>query len=169
MVVPENFGRRVSAQALLDEKVLAACLAYVDLNPIRAGIAETPETSEHTSIKQRVECPESQQSQPKTLYPFVGYPREPMPDGLPFRLSDYLELVDWTGRVLRDDKRGHISHYIPPILDRLEIDAKQWRTLATQLEKECKTLVGEAQAMRAAAQLLGYKRTPGIRQTAALF
>ncbi len=160
---------RFRSQALLDEKALAACLAYVDLNPIRAGIADKPETSEHTSIKQRIECAESQQDQPKILYPFAGYPREPMPDGLPFRLCDYLELVDWTGRILRDDKRWHIAHNSPPILDRLAIDAEQWRTLTTQFERECSTLVGEAQAMRAAATLLGYKRTPGVGRSSAFF
>ena len=41
------------------ERALLACMAYVDLNPIRAAMARTPETSEYTSIQERIERPEN--------------------------------------------------------------------------------------------------------------
>jgi REP element-mobilizing transposase RayT len=55
---------RFKSQALFDERALLAAMAYVDLNPVRAGIAETPELSDYTSIQERVAgAPEEAQSQ----------------------------------------------------------------------------------------------------------
>ena len=46
--------------------------------------------------------------------------------GLPFHFSDYLELVDWTGRAIRENKRGFIPADVPPILTRLGVEAENW-------------------------------------------
>src|SRR5690606_16800113 len=147
----------------------AACLAYVDLNPVRAGIAETPEASGHTSIKKRIETTKSGSAQPDSLARFVGNPREPMPAGLPFHFKDYLELVDWTGRIIRDDKRGAIDEALPPILERLDIEPQQWLYMATQFESRFKTFVGAAYELRKAAKRMGYQRTPGLANCRAAF
>jgi len=120
---------RFKSQALLDESALAACMAYVDLNPVRANIADTPEGSEYTSVKQRVEKAKACK-QPKQLLPFVGNPRKNMPKGLPFELLDYLELIDLTGRCIREDKAGYINANQAKLLTRLKIGPENWLTLS---------------------------------------
>ncbi|MBL4572030.1 MAG: transposase [Gammaproteobacteria bacterium] len=45
---------RFKSQALLDERALVTCMAYVDLNPIRAGITDSLESSDFTSIQERL-------------------------------------------------------------------------------------------------------------------
>jgi REP element-mobilizing transposase RayT len=152
---------RFKSQALLDEKALAACLAYVDLNPVRAGIAETPEASEHTSIRRRIQQLRTQEND--LLLPFVGNPREPMPEGLPFRFEDYLELVDYTGRVLRDDKRGHIDPHLPGILERLDFSPREWAHLTRHFERRFKHFVGGVLALEKAVVAFGLKRRTGLR------
>jgi REP element-mobilizing transposase RayT len=46
---------RFKAVKLCDEAAILACAVYVDLNPIRAGLATTPETSDFTSVQRRIE------------------------------------------------------------------------------------------------------------------
>jgi len=156
---------RFKSQALLDEAALMACMAYVDLNPIRAKMAETPETSEHTSIKLRTNRRSNKQEtdHATSLHPFVGNPRQHMPDGLPFELKDYLELVDWTGRIIRNDKRGCIPASVPPILKRLDQDIDNWLYLSQNFESKLKGLVGSAFKVKQACEKLGYKRTIGLK------
>jgi len=157
---------RFKSQALLDEQALAACMAYVDLNPVRAKMAETPETSAHTSAQLRItEVRTTQENtnrpcQPISLLPFVGNPRNNMPQGLPFKLEDYLELLDWTGQCIREDKRGAISNDLPPILDRLNFDTKNWLYTTQNFESSFKGMVGTINKVRAAYLDLGYQRVP---------
>jgi hypothetical protein len=65
---------RFKCQPLLDEAALAACSVYVDLNPIRAGIANTPESSEFTSAHERIHSAE-----PRAVPPMKG--RKPSREG----------------------------------------------------------------------------------------
>jgi len=166
---------RFKSQALLDEAALAACMAYVDLNPIRAGMAKTSETSEFTSIQQRITTaqaahhPNHLQQQTYGLMPFAGYARQDMPKGLPFRLTDYLELVDWTGRILREDKRGAIDDNLSPILERLNIEAKHWLFLTQHFESRFKGLVGTAYQLKQVCEKLGYQRAPGLKNCQTYF
>ncbi|MEL0638460.1 transposase [Marinomonas sp. TI.3.20] len=132
---------RFKSQALLDDAALIACMAYVDLNPVRSGISDSPERSDFTSVKKRVQAAQENQ-QPKALFPFVGNPRKKMPAGLPFLLQDYLELVDMTGRIIREDKKGVIDASLLPILQRLNISSDNWLCIATQFGEKTASIVG---------------------------
>jgi REP element-mobilizing transposase RayT len=141
---------RFTSQALKTEEALLSCMVYVDLNPVRAGIAARPETSIHTSIRERIQPEFSLQqavndqaqcgdllefnTQLKPLLPFDGELRNETQTGILFNFPEYLKLVDWTGRIIRNDKRGQIDNTLPPILDRLQITSDQWRINATQFK-----------------------------------
>lgn len=159
---------RFKSQALCDEAALAACMAYVDLNPIRANMAETPEVSDHTSIKRRIEGVKNKKAV-TSLAQFIGDPREVMPQGLPFKLADYIALVDYSGRTLRADKRGIIDADLPPIIERLGIKFDSWIALTEAFEKNTKTFVGAEKNIETAALKMGYKRTPNRKRCQLLF
>jgi REP element-mobilizing transposase RayT len=152
---------RFKSQALLDDKALLACMAYVDLNPIRAGIANTPESSDYTCVKRRIESHKSKKQPLKTIEEFVGTHSQEI--GLPFALNDYLELVDWTGRCLRTDKRGSINNDLPPILERLAFDNKNWTTLTTRFETQFSHWVGQEKAVRRLYKNNKYQRIPSTK------
>lgn len=124
---------RYKSQALLDEAALLTCMSYVDLNPIRAGIAETPETSDFTSIQERVAAYAGRNNQTASvdkekaaLAPFMDGGKDAPQQAIPFYINDYLQLVDWAGRAIRDDKRGAIPDHVAPILQRLGIAPPEW-------------------------------------------
>lgn len=125
---------RFKSQALLDEHALLTCMAYVELNPIRAKMAETPEESEYTSIKQRIDEKEvvkidegakDSDDQQLRLKEFL-IKGDVLQAQIPFHYTDYLLLVDWSGRAIRPDKRGAIDEQLPAILIRLNIDGESW-------------------------------------------
>jgi len=154
---------RFKSQALLDEGALLSAMIYVDLNPIRAGIAQTPETSEFTSIYERIKAvfetlnnkhksnnPEDIQKaldkviQPPDLMPFQNkYTLQKSIDAIEFTLSDYLELTDCTGRMLKEGKKGTIPSTLSPILDRLKIKTTAWLHMIANIENGFAHAVGQ--------------------------
>lgn len=146
---------RFKSQALLDEQALLAAMAYVDLNPVRAGMAATPEGSDYTSIQARLG------SAPVTRARLGDVPEVPLPQAplmpfdatgrtawaIPFAYVDYLELVDWTGRALHPKKKGSIAGYQPKILERIGVDGSALIAFSTSLLKEFGSAVGTPAAL----------------------
>lgn len=157
-------------QELLDEPAVLACMAHVDLNPIRVGLVETPEESDYTSIKERIEERNSSSKKTKLqdenwlwLCP-IGNER---PDGrtgiLPMSRDEYLALIDWTGRQIRLDKAGEIPSNIAPLLDRLEINKSQWATTVKEFGSLFHRVAGRAESIMNAARQDGKSWLAGIK------
>ncbi|MFT4902298.1 MAG: hypothetical protein ACI81V_001585, partial [Lentimonas sp.] len=139
---------RFKCQRLLDEGAMLACMAYVDLNPVRARMAEGLEDSLFTSVYDRVvsqravtrlqelgevQAPTYRQQQEiqreKQRTSQSGWLLDLAGAESPFPAVSadyYLRLVEWTGQSLRDDKPGYIPVELEPVLDRFGLDAKNW-------------------------------------------
>ncbi len=159
---------RFKSQALLDEGAVLAAMAYVDLNPIRAHLASTPEESEFTSIYERIKTIRSETNkinkrsatgtsghkskskiydtlkQPTHLMAFANGEPDKEHQKIDFSLSDYLELIDTTGRVLKEGKKGSIPDKLLPILSRLNLTSSGWLSIAENLEQHFYHAIGHS-------------------------
>lgn len=142
---------RFKCQALLDEAAILACMAYVDLNPIRAGMARELTDSAHTSVKRRIEKTDPADP-PMSLAPIVGHYGI---KAMPISTLEYLALVEWTGRIVRPDKRGAIDANTPSILRRFELNDLQWQTQVLGIESRYWRAVGAVDALIAKAKDIG--------------
>ena len=156
---------RFKSQALLDDAGLLTAMAYVDLNPIRAGIAKSPETSAFTSIYDRIREMQKKPTSGLNLKKF----RSQGKDALPCSEEDYLILLDWAGRTIRNDKRGHIDQTLPPILTRLNIDPVAWREIMRPEGNVFGRAVGQLDHLRLHARALGQKWVRGLRQAERMY
>ncbi len=164
---------RYRSQVLLGEAGLLACTAYVDLNPIRAAMAETQETSDYTGAKDRLDdlrqlkkrrristhdWERQRRGASDWLCPIeIDEVNDPIGAGvsrsnrrasdkgfLSISLESYLELLDWTGREVSRRKRGSIPKQVEPILQRLGLDGPTWCDVVTQFGCRFKRAVGTA-------------------------
>ncbi len=206
---------RFGAQMITDTASLLACAMYVDLNPIRAAMADTPEASRFTGAKERLDdwrqCTSTgkgtqsgrrngkrpaakqgspdrtgnsqrwerrgqglrsgwmspleinEQSDPVGADASANGRRASCKGFLPLSLGRYLQLLDWTGRQLRVDKRGAIPADLAPILQRLGLDAANWCDLVLRFGRLFKRVAGGPPAVAAEAKRRGqnWMQAPG--------
>lgn len=153
---------RFKCQALLDDSAVLACMAYVDLNPIRAGLAADLPSSPHTSAKRRLADPKPIDSA-APLSPIAGTVAH---DAMPATLAEYLDLADWTGRIARPGKHGTIDAASPPVLHRLGLRQEQWHAQATGIEQRYWRAVGAVDALIERARSMGQRWFKGAGRAA---
>jgi hypothetical protein len=183
------FEGRFKSVAILDEESLLATCAYIDLNPVAAGIARAPETSKHTSVKERVDHVKAQRrtadlkaarggslagrkasaglEESHWLCPIedrrrLDSAREGMLEG--FSLGSYLLLVDYSARLFREGK-ARISREAAEIFERIGTTAETWQARLAKLSEG--RLLGRFRAasrqrLREVAQRLGLRRAVNL-------
>lgn len=155
---------RFKAQLLCDERALLAAMAYVDLNPVRAGIAQSLTDSGHTSIRHRLAtiAPEALDRPLRPIAGKTGGVR------LGLSLRAYVGLVEWTGRQMRPGKRGALAGDAPGALARYEADPDRWAVRVKAIGSGYWRVVGSASDLIEAAQRMGQRWIQGIGLAKAL-
>ncbi len=175
---------RFKCQRLEDEGSVLACMAYVDLNPVRAGLADCPEASEFTSVCDRIKGRQSRRclaqaeaafSEPtaeqeqmverarksarcdRWLCPIKEVLPRPGGSGESLSLETYLTLVDWTGRAMRADKPGSIPEDLAGILERMDLDTEHWVQSVKRYGSLFYRIAGRADRLASAARKAGQR------------
>jgi len=165
---------RYKCRALADEAAVLTALVYVDLNPIRAGVAATPEESAWTSAWERIGARRAAARAAEPMDEPGGW-LCPMTDTADRRgvfrrlaLDEYLKLLDRAGRVARPGKPGVIPGELAPILERLALHPDHWAEAVRGYDGYFRRIVGRAGAVAAAAEAAGRRWFQGIAACRAL-
>ncbi|WP_422382053.1 hypothetical protein [Marinicellulosiphila megalodicopiae] len=165
---------RFKSQALLDEQALLTCMAYVDLNPIRANMSKTIQKSEFTSIKKRYEKAKQAKNinnvntQPKELSKLTGNYSRTKKNDIPIKVSSYIELVEWTGKQLRDNKSS-INKNTPSVLLEFNIDPNEFLYSAQNYGSQFHRMVGSIKSICNAMKHCDINKTAGMKKAKSLF
>ena len=159
---------RFQCQRVFDIAGIIACGAYIDLNPIRAGVAKTLEGSDHTSIQDRI-YEHTKKARPAAKrwekVPLLSI--EEATEGK-LTVEEYFEIVDEAGRQIKAGK-GSISSKVAPILERLKIRPERWVEATESFSKKFRRVVGPAEYFEKAAARAKKRCFHGIQYARVLF
>ena len=177
-------GGPFQEQALTDAGALMTCKAYVDLNPIRAGLATTLQQSDFTSIKQRIDDYRStrtaspafstgEKTDAPSVPPLAAFAHHrtalETEHALPIDFASYLALVEWTGRTIRHGKKGAIPDNLTPILTQLEIQPRHWVQGVQRFNHGFHAVAGSIVSMQAWCERVGQRWLKGFSLSKLLF
>ena len=174
---------RFKCQRLESEAAILACMCYVDLNPIRARMADSLEDTHFTSAYDRIsrmrqklraniseiygpEAPQIKETSNNLPLVDLDGPKSPFTH---WGETDYLRILDATDRELRKDKPGVISSDVRPLLEALELDTREWVQTVARYQKRFGLVAGTIAQIRQAAEDLGRQWLKGCRSASVVF
>ncbi len=161
----ETMGRfwqgRFNSIYLPEEGAVLKCMMYVDLNEVRALIAKSPECSKFSSCYRRIKAEFAREKLKKEPNNEIAREESKLDNWLEpvfntkkkrgylnITFNEYLELLDWTGRQIMDNKRGAISESLEPILKRVGLKSDKWIDTFLSFGKDFKRVAGSEEAIR---------------------
>lgn len=178
---------RFKSQALLDDAAVYTCMSYVDLNPVRAGLADSLEGAEFTSIQQRLREAAGRKSggrrrggkkpahggkpvpKPVPLAPLRGEGRGGARTSLELRFEDYVAQLEWTGRALGRKSGGTLRGAPPAMLNAMKVDADAWLRAMRGAGLARLTLFGAPASIAAEAERRGRRWLHGKGAARSMF
>jgi hypothetical protein len=180
---------RFKCREITDTSGLLLCGIYVDLNPIMAGEADSPETARYTSLFQRLMA----QSQPAsarnradgwmaelTLRPerksdeALAYTsrtgrRASDLGTLPISLQDWLKLLKWTARLLKSGARSRIPKDLEAVLDHFDVNHETWLDTVDRYDSCFCHAVGTPASLAKVAQRMEVSHLKGTAAARSIF
>jgi hypothetical protein len=180
---------RFKSQRILDLAGLLTCMVYIDLNPIRAAMAEGLEDSMYTSVQLRLRAlrrfaksralrqtlPDADiaelermledgvaESADETwMAPIGGDGEADRAALLGMTPGDYIAIVEAAGRTADPRKRGMVPANVQSALERLQIDVDRWLDVVTSPARLVGSAIGSAVSLAKEAARRGIKRIRG--------
>lgn len=156
---------RFRSQALLDEAAALTCMAYVDLNPVRANMAKTLKDSLHTSIKKRLKTL-TEDELDSSLKAIAGQVKNRT---MVLPLRDYIELVEWTGQAIVYPDKAKLPSHLASTFEHLNLRQENWLSQVQTYGSSYYRFVGSIDKIKAKTNSLGQQWLKGLKQVQQLY
>lgn len=150
---------RFTSQILADESAVLMCLAYVDLNPVRAGIAETAAQSRHTSLCWRLGHTELSGTLSAINQGVGAEAKGCTPLSMTF--AEYRLLVEESGRRIGDGASGMLDAKALALIGRLGLSEQGYVLAMKKLRRLFYRVIGRAHHLEEMAAKLNQQWLAG--------
>ncbi|MGM0489791.1 MAG: hypothetical protein ACQESR_23910 [Planctomycetota bacterium] len=173
--------------------MILLCGIYVDLNPIKAGEADSPETAPYTSVFQRIQAQlQRKNARDRADGRMDGWMAEltVQPENrathaladtsrsgrrasdmgiLPMSLDSYQRLLDWTARLIQSGERSTIPKDLAAILDHMNIEQEAWLETVLGYDDLFCHVVGSCASMGVAVKRMEASQLKGAAASRRVF
>ena len=151
---------RYTSVALLDESAVLSCMAYVDLNPIRAGVVQELQASLYTSISKRLK---NLSRKPELLTsPISSVAGCVNGRVVNIQLKNYVELVEWAGKSIVHPNKAKMPAHIKTLLTSMNLQSDNWLTQIKNFNKGSPHSIGCLAKLQDKAEALKKKWIKGV-------